>query len=85
MITLYLLVMDLSMKMPMIITSSRLILIPVFILLFYLPFNWSHIVAAVIFAVAGITDWLDGYLARKLNQITDYRILKISLKIPMRY
>jgi CDP-diacylglycerol--glycerol-3-phosphate 3-phosphatidyltransferase len=56
----------------MIITLLRLVLIPIFVIVFYLPFNWSYFVSAIIFALAGITDWLDGYLARKLNQTTSF-------------
>ena len=39
---------------------------------FYLPYQWSHLVTAGIFGLAGLTDWLDGYLARKLEQTTDF-------------
>jgi len=53
-------------------TFLRLLLIPVFVVVFYLPYEWSYIASAIIFALAGITDWLDGYLARKLNQATKF-------------
>lgn len=43
-------------------------MIPVLVLVFYLPFQGNNIVAAVIFALAALTDWLDGYLARSLQQ-----------------
>lgn len=56
------------MKIPNILTSLRIVLIPVFVLAFYLPFAWAPIAAATIFALAAVTDWFDGYLARKLNQ-----------------
>ncbi|AWF81543.1 CDP-diacylglycerol--glycerol-3-phosphate 3-phosphatidyltransferase [Microbulbifer sp. A4B17] len=52
------------------LTLLRVALIPFFVLVFYLPYKWSYIASAAIFAVAAITDWLDGYLARKLNQST---------------
>jgi CDP-diacylglycerol--glycerol-3-phosphate 3-phosphatidyltransferase len=42
------------------------------VLVFYLPWQWSNIVAALIFSLAAITDWLDGYLARKLGQSTAF-------------
>ncbi len=42
-------------------------LIPVFVIIFYLPFDGAHFIAACIFAAAGFTDWLDGYLARRLH------------------
>jgi len=50
----------------------RIILIPVFIIAFYLPFPWAHALAALIFALACFTDWLDGYLARKLMQMSPF-------------
>jgi CDP-diacylglycerol--glycerol-3-phosphate 3-phosphatidyltransferase len=43
-------------------------LIPVFIAAFFLPYEWASALAAFIFGLAAITDWFDGYLARKLNQ-----------------
>jgi len=43
-------------------------MIPVFVIIFYLPFSWHYLVACVIFVLAAITDGLDGYYARKLGQ-----------------
>lgn len=57
---------------PTILTFFRLAVLPFFVIVFYLPFEWSRIVAASLFALAGITDWLDGYLARKLGQETKF-------------
>ena len=56
------------MNIPNQLTLLRIILIPVFVLVYYLPYSWSNLVACIIFSLAGITDVLDGYLARKLNQ-----------------
>ncbi len=56
------------MNIPNAITTSRILLIPVFIAAFYLPYEWASALATFIFAFAAITDWFDGYLARKLNQ-----------------
>ena len=56
------------MNIPNTITTSRIVLIPVFIAAFYLPYDWSAALATFIFWFAAITDWFDGYLARKLNQ-----------------
>ncbi len=56
------------MNIPNAITTSRIILIPVFIAAFYLPYDWAPTLAAFIFGFAALTDWFDGYLARKLNQ-----------------
>jgi CDP-diacylglycerol--glycerol-3-phosphate 3-phosphatidyltransferase/cardiolipin synthase len=58
------------MTFPMILTLLRIALIPVLVIFFYLPFDWSNFVAAVIFILAAITDWLDGYLARRMQQMS---------------
>lgn len=60
------------MNIPNILTVLRVALIPIFILLFYLPYHWSYLAASSVFAVAAATDWLDGYLARKLEQSTPF-------------
>jgi CDP-diacylglycerol--glycerol-3-phosphate 3-phosphatidyltransferase len=53
---------------PNLLTWLRIALIPVFIVVFYLPYPWAPPASALVFALAGITDWLDGYLARRLGQ-----------------
>lgn len=57
-------------NIPNLLTLARISLIPVFVVFFYCPFGWSRVVAATIFAVACFTDWLDGYFARKLKQMS---------------
>ena len=59
------------MNLPYKLTLGRLILIPFFILAFYLDFTGHYLVALGIFAVAAFTDFLDGYIARKYNLVTD--------------
>jgi CDP-diacylglycerol--glycerol-3-phosphate 3-phosphatidyltransferase len=54
--------------LPNQITLFRIILIPVFLIVFYLPLSWSNFGAFAVFWLASISDALDGYLARKLNQ-----------------
>ena len=56
------------MNIPNTITISRIVLIPVFIAVFYLPYEWAPALATFVFWFAAITDWFDGYLARKLQQ-----------------
>ncbi|MDH3355402.1 MAG: CDP-diacylglycerol--glycerol-3-phosphate 3-phosphatidyltransferase [Chromatiales bacterium] len=56
-----------KLTLPNILTLLRIVLIPVLIIVFYYPVEWANIAATVIFFVAGVTDWLDGYLARKLG------------------
>lgn len=60
------------MNIPNLLTVLRVLLIPLFIVLFYLPFHWSYLASSAVFTVAAITDWLDGYLARRLEQSTPF-------------
>ncbi|MGO1463384.1 MAG: CDP-diacylglycerol--glycerol-3-phosphate 3-phosphatidyltransferase [Marinobacter sp.] len=60
------------MNLPNLLTLSRILMIPVFVVVFYLPVQWSYMASAAIFAIAAATDWLDGYLARKLDQSTPF-------------
>ena len=69
-------------NIPTMLTWLRILLIPVFVVVFYLPTDpqrfgaipahWVNVTATLIFAVAAITDWLDGYLARRLNQTSSF-------------
>lgn len=59
-------------NIPNTLTLLRIILIPVFVILYYLPFSWNHSIAALIFLIAAVTDLLDGYLARKLEQTSRF-------------
>ncbi|GGA04081.1 CDP-diacylglycerol--glycerol-3-phosphate 3-phosphatidyltransferase [Dyella caseinilytica] len=54
-------------NLPTWLTLFRVALLPVMVMAFYWPFRGHNITAAIVFALAGITDWLDGYLARRLN------------------
>jgi CDP-diacylglycerol--glycerol-3-phosphate 3-phosphatidyltransferase len=54
------------------LTILRVLLIPLFVAIFYLPFIWCYPLSAAIFALAALTDWLDGYIARKYNQTTAF-------------
>lgn len=56
------------MNIPNLLTLLRIALIPVFVGLFYLPFDWAYLACALVFALAALTDLLDGWLARRLNQ-----------------
>src|ERR1043165_5852497 len=51
-----------------VLTLARILMIPLVIVLFYLPYPWGYAAAAWTFIAAAITDSLDGYLARKLGQ-----------------
>jgi CDP-diacylglycerol--glycerol-3-phosphate 3-phosphatidyltransferase len=64
-------------NIPNLITLSRIILIPLLIGLYYFPDDWlsehaRNVTATVVFVLAALTDWLDGYLARRLNQMSAF-------------
>jgi CDP-diacylglycerol--glycerol-3-phosphate 3-phosphatidyltransferase len=57
---------------PNVLTFIRIVLIPVLFLVYWLPYSWAKPATAWIFAFAAITDWFDGYLARRLNQHSNF-------------
>src|SRR3982751_199763 len=64
-------------NIPISLTWLRIVLIPVFVAVYYLPDTWlmpvaKNWTAMTIFAVAAITDWLDGYLARRLGETSAF-------------
>jgi len=60
------------MNLPNKITTGRVCLVPLFMLVFYLERTEAKIFATIIFIVASLTDFFDGYLARKYNLITNF-------------
>jgi len=64
-------------NLPNLLTWLRIVLIPLFVGIFYFEKSWvsipnQNLVATVIFTAAALTDWLDGWLARKLNQTSAF-------------
>lgn len=64
-------------NIPILLTWSRIVMIPVFIGIFYLSdttlsLSHKHLLSSLLFAFAAVTDWLDGYLARSLNQTSAF-------------
>jgi CDP-diacylglycerol--glycerol-3-phosphate 3-phosphatidyltransferase len=59
-------------NLPNQLTLLRIGMIPVFVILYYLPWGWSHVASAAIFGLAALTDWVDGYLARKMGLETPF-------------
>lgn len=53
-------------------TVLRILAIPVFIVVYYMDFRGHYLVSSLIFILACVTDWLDGFLARKMNQCTPF-------------
>ena len=60
------------MNLPNALTVLRILLIPVFLTVFFMDAPWTNEVTALLFAIGGVTDWLDGYLARKWKQTTPF-------------
>jgi CDP-diacylglycerol--glycerol-3-phosphate 3-phosphatidyltransferase len=64
--------------LPTLLTWARIAAIPLIVGVFYLPASWGfdgptrNLVATVLFVAFALTDWLDGYLARKLNQMSRF-------------
>src|SRR5690554_1180019 len=58
------------MNLPNILTLSRIFMIPLMVACFYWLGESGRVLAAVLFSIAAVTDWFDGYLARKLDQST---------------
>lgn len=54
------------------VTVIRVLLVPVVVIVYYSPLAWGNLLAAALFAIASLTDWLDGYLARRLNQTSPF-------------
>ncbi len=64
-------------NLPILLTWLRIVAIPLLIAVYYLPADWAtsyerDLVATILFCAAALTDWADGYLARKLNQTSAF-------------
>lgn len=57
---------------PNVLTLLRLAVIPLVLASFYVPWGYSHQTAAALFALAAVTDWFDGWLARQLGQTSKF-------------
>lgn len=60
------------MNLPNKITVARICLVPIFIVVLFLPFSWSSLAGLIIFIIASITDSLDGHIARSRNMVTNF-------------
>lgn len=61
-----------TLTIPTVLTLLRMALIPVLVLAFYAPLSWGHIAALSVFVLAGLTDWLDGWVARRFAMSTRF-------------
>lgn len=78
-----------KLTVPTWLTLLRIVLIPVLVLVFYLPYTWTNFAAAFIFILAAVTDWLDGWIARRyhlysafgafLDPVADKLMVAVSL------
>ena len=78
-----------KLTVPTWLTLLRIVLIPVLVLVFYLPYSWTNFAAAFIFVLAAVTDWLDGWVARRyhlysafgafLDPVADKLMVAVSL------
>ena len=61
-----------KLTVPTMLTLLRIALIPVLAVVFYLPYGWSNFATAAIFGLASLTDWLDGWIARRYGQFSKF-------------
>jgi len=59
-------------NIPNILTGTRIAIIPILVLVFYLPSLVTNVIAAILFAIAGITDYFDGYFARSMHAQSNF-------------
>ncbi len=61
-----------KLTVPTLLTLARIVMIPVLVLVFYLPYGWTNFACAGLFALAAFTDWLDGWIARRYHQFSAF-------------
>ena len=61
-----------TLTIPTMLTLFRILLIPVLVVVFYLPYGWTNVAAAAIFIVGALTDWLDGWIARRYGMYSAF-------------
>ena len=61
-----------KLTIPTWLTLLRIFMIPVLVVVFYLPYGWTNFAAVFVFVLAALTDWLDGWIARRYNQFSAF-------------
>ncbi len=64
--------MKMTLTIPTMLTLARILMIPVLLVVFYLPWKWTSVAAMLVFALASLTDWLDGWIARRYHQYSAF-------------
>jgi CDP-diacylglycerol--glycerol-3-phosphate 3-phosphatidyltransferase len=61
-----------KLTVPTMLTLLRIAMIPVLAVVFYLPYGWTNFATAAVFGLASLTDWLDGWIARRFEQYSAF-------------
>ena len=61
-----------KLTIPTWLTLLRILMIPVLVAVFYLPYAWTNFATVFVFIAAALTDWLDGWIARRYNQYSAF-------------
>ena len=61
-----------KLTIPTWLTLLRIVLIPVLVAVFYMPSQWTNFASAFVFILAAVTDWLDGWIARRFHQYSAF-------------
>ena len=64
--------MNTKLTIPTMLTLARILMIPVLVAVFYLPWKWTSVASMLVFALASLTDWLDGWIARRYHQYSAF-------------
>ena len=61
-----------KLTIPTLLTLFRILLIPVLVVVFYLPYSWTNFAATGVFVIGALTDWLDGWIARRYGMYSAF-------------
>ncbi len=61
-----------SLTIPTLLTLLRIVMIPVLVIVIYLPVEWANLAAVIIFILAALTDWMDGWVARRFGMTSTF-------------
>jgi CDP-diacylglycerol--glycerol-3-phosphate 3-phosphatidyltransferase len=61
-----------KLTIPTLLTLFRILLIPVLVVVFYLPYGWTNFAATAVFVIGALTDWLDGWIARRYGMYSAF-------------